>query len=152
MITDLYLSLQLIGPWQTLKPWKKYACINTRLVNLLSSLPTQPARQLVELWRVQKGQRTRTTRVLHSLGNRITAAQAKRLDTVCHTQPRAISELLPPEMRSSRRFSGNEESVANHYERSSSRSFRRWETAEIWSHSLLSFLSTLFSFSFNWLF
>ena len=56
--------------------------MGTRLVDLLSSLPTRPARQQVELWRVQKGQRTRTTRLLHSLGNRITAAQAKRLDTL----------------------------------------------------------------------
>jgi len=56
--------------------------MSTRLVDLLSSLPTRPARQQVELWGVQKGQRTRTTRFLHSLGNRITAAQAKRLDTL----------------------------------------------------------------------
>jgi len=68
--------------WEKKRQRRSQIFMSTRLVDLLSSLPTRPARQQVELWRVQKGQRTRTTRLLHSLGNRITAAQAKRLDTL----------------------------------------------------------------------
>jgi len=105
----------------------------------LSSLPTRLASQQVELWHIQKGQRTQTTRLLHLLGNQIKATQAKGLDprSVIHSLPK--SELLLPEMRSSRRFSRNVESVANHSKRSSLRSFWRWETDEHWFRSLLSF-------------
>ena len=79
--------------------------MSTRLVDFLSGLPTRPARQQVELWRVQKGQRTRTTRLLQSLGNRIIAAQAKRLDTL------GLSHSL---VRTQSCFHGDEVSTANH--------------------------------------
>ena len=54
--------------------------MSTPLLGLLASLPKRSATQQLQLWRLQKNQRIRTTTLLHSLGNRITAAQAKRLD------------------------------------------------------------------------
>ena len=57
------------------------------LVDLLSSIPTRPARQQLQLWLVQKEQRRRTSTLLHSLGRRVTPAQAKRLDVLDLSYP-----------------------------------------------------------------
>ncbi len=56
--------------------------METALVDLHSSVPARPANQQIRLWQDQKQQRLRTSTLLHSLGKRITAAQAKRLDTL----------------------------------------------------------------------
>ena len=56
--------------------------MSTQLLGLVASLPKRSATQQLQLGRLQKHQRTRTTTLLHSLGNRITAAQAKRLDAL----------------------------------------------------------------------
>ena len=57
------------------------------LVDLLSSIPTRPARQQLQLWRVQKEQRRRTSTLLHTPGRRVTAAQAMRLDVLDLSYP-----------------------------------------------------------------
>lgn len=54
----------------------------TDLAGLISSLPTRTTQRQLKLWHLQKGQHIRTTRLIQSLGKGVTAAQAKRLDTL----------------------------------------------------------------------
>ena len=54
----------------------------TAVVDLLSTLPKRSAKVQIQCWNTQKEQRRRTSTLLYSLGRQITAAQAKRLDTL----------------------------------------------------------------------
>ena len=56
-------------------------------LDLLSSVPTRPARQQLLLWRTQKEERSRTCSLLQALGKRVTVSQAKHLDTLHLTYP-----------------------------------------------------------------
>lgn len=54
----------------------------TVIVDLLSTLPKRSANVQIQCWNTQKEQRGRTRALLYSLGQQITAAQVKRLDTL----------------------------------------------------------------------
>ena len=52
---------------------------STALMDLLITVPKRSPKQQIQLWRTHKDQRLQTRSILHSLGQQITAAQAKRL-------------------------------------------------------------------------
>ena len=56
--------------------------VKTPLVSLLSSLPCKSPEKQIGAWCAQKDLRSRSTRLLSSLGKKITATQAKRLDSL----------------------------------------------------------------------
>ena len=56
--------------------------LKSAVVEMLSSLPKRSTTQQLLKWRTQKEQRRRILSLLCSLGKRITAPQAKRLDVL----------------------------------------------------------------------
>ena len=56
--------------------------MKTPLVNLLSSLPVRSPKSVIDAWCAQKKKHTRNTKLLVSLGRKITANQAQRLDSL----------------------------------------------------------------------
>ena len=56
--------------------------MKTPLVNLLSSLPVRSPKSVIDAWCAQKKKHTRNAKLLVSLGRKITANQAQRLDSL----------------------------------------------------------------------
>lgn len=82
--TDKQYSLHNVPAHRALSDVEALAELlaDSPLVELLAGLPSRSAKTQVDTWRTQKDQNARSSKLLSSLGRCITAAQAKRLDSL----------------------------------------------------------------------